>query len=92
MNIGIPLRDLGAIDIAPLREAILAQPAEAWLEQTRRQQDYDVHRYTQSIVLVFTDGYLESNIQWSVTAPTLWLSTECRTFTPPAGRLIRAQG
>jgi hypothetical protein len=56
MDIGEPLRDLGPVDIAPLRDAILTLEPEAWFEQTRRQQDYDVHRYTQSVVLVFTDG------------------------------------
>lgn len=56
MNIGEPLKDLGPVDVAPLRDTILAQDDAAWFEQARRQQDYDVHRYTQSIVLVFTDG------------------------------------
>lgn len=56
MDIGQPLRDLGDVDIAPLRDAILALDADAWLRQTKRQQDYDVHRYTQSVVLIFTDG------------------------------------
>jgi len=56
MDIGEPLRDLGPVDVAPLRDAILALAPEAWLEQTKRQQDYDVHRYTQSVVLIFTDS------------------------------------
>jgi len=57
MNIDTPLRDLGEIDIAPLREVILAQDREAWLEQTHRQEAYDVHYNTESIVMVFCDGW-----------------------------------
>ena len=36
-------------------------------------------------VLVFTDGYVEHDIQWDITAPTLWLVTQNRGFTPPMG-------
>jgi hypothetical protein len=57
MNIDTPLRELGKVDIQALQEAILAQEEEAWLEQTHRQQAYDVHYNTQSIVLVFCDGW-----------------------------------
>jgi quercetin dioxygenase-like cupin family protein len=56
MNIDVPLKDLGPIDAAALREAVLAQDEAAWNEQQLRQNEYEVHRATQSIVLVFTDG------------------------------------
>ncbi len=56
MDIGTPLRELGAVDFEPLRRAILAQEAAAWHEEQVRQESYEVHRQTQSIVLVFTDG------------------------------------
>lgn len=56
MDIDVPLRDLGTIDSAALREAILKQDDAAWHEDEYRQQSYDVHDQTQSIVLVFTDG------------------------------------
>ena len=56
MDIGIPLKELGEYDIKPLREAILNQPEEAWLSNARRQDEYEVHQYTHSIVMVFTDG------------------------------------
>jgi hypothetical protein len=56
MDIGIPLRELGAYDIGALREAILVQGEEAWLDNTFRQQEYDVHQMTHSIVMIFTDG------------------------------------
>ena len=56
MNIDTPLRELGEVDIAALRDAILAQGPEAWDENEFRQSKYDVHYETESIVLVFTDG------------------------------------
>lgn len=56
MDIGVPLRELGEVDSSPLREEILAQDAVAWNEDNYRQAEYDVHKLTESIVLVFTDG------------------------------------
>lgn len=56
MNIDVPLRDLGEIDVAPLRELILSQEEAAWHEDEYRQQSYDVHLETQSMVMIFTDG------------------------------------
>lgn len=56
MDIEEPLKILGEIDVKALKTAILRQDAQAWREQEHRQQEYDVHRYTESIVLVFTDG------------------------------------
>jgi hypothetical protein len=56
MDIGVPLRELGAYDIGALREAILAQEEVAWLGNTFRQQEYDVHQQTHSLVMIFTDG------------------------------------
>jgi len=53
VNIEDRLRDLGEVDSGALREAILAQEPGAWHEQQYRQQEYDVHRQTESIVLVF---------------------------------------
>lgn len=55
MDIGVPLRELGACDIGALREAILAQEEPAWRDFTFRQQEYDVHQMTQSLVMIFTD-------------------------------------
>ncbi len=56
MDIKVPIRELGAVDMAALREAILTQEPAAWQEQALRQQEYAVHRQTESVVLVFTDG------------------------------------
>jgi len=55
MDIGAPIRELGPVDSDALGQAVLAQDEEAWREEKHRQQAYDVHRETESIVLVFTD-------------------------------------
>lgn len=39
-------------------------------------------------VMVFTDGYLESDVQWSVSAPSLWLVTQNKHWTPPVGKKV----
>ena len=39
-------------------------------------------------VIVFTDGYVETNPSWSISSPTLWLVTENKKWTPPAGRKV----
>ena len=56
MDIDTPLRNLGTIQIDPLRDAILALEDLAWKEQTQRQLEYEVHHETESVVLVFTDA------------------------------------
>ncbi len=58
MNIAEPMKDLGAIDAQPLIDAVLALDGDAWLANKNRQQDYEVHKQTESVVLVFCDGPL----------------------------------
>ncbi|MEX2126011.1 MAG: aspartyl/asparaginyl beta-hydroxylase domain-containing protein [Woeseia sp.] len=55
MNIGIPLRELGAVDCTALCEAVLAQEDPVWQEDRYRQEAFEVHHATQSIVLLFVD-------------------------------------
>jgi len=56
MDIDTPLKSLGKIDAEPLRQVILDLDEDAWLSNEQRQNNYEVHRQTQSIVLVFCDG------------------------------------
>jgi hypothetical protein len=63
MDIGVPLRELGEYDISALRDLILAQDDAVWLGNTYRQQQYDVHQMTNSIVMIFTDGSGWPNIE-----------------------------
>ena len=56
MDIEDAVRDLGNVDQAALSQAVLRLPREAWEANQRRQQVHEVHRGTESVVLVFTDG------------------------------------
>lgn len=56
MDIGDPIRELGPVDVTALTQAILSQDEPAWHEEQVRQQSYEVHRQTESIVLIFTQG------------------------------------
>jgi hypothetical protein len=55
MDIEVPQRCLGAVDIEALKRRILEQEPEAWAEQTIRQQTYEVHKDTESVVMLFCD-------------------------------------
>ncbi|HIG39006.1 MAG: aspartyl/asparaginyl beta-hydroxylase domain-containing protein [bacterium] len=63
MDIDVPLKDLGSIRIEELRQAILSLDESAWKSQTIRQNEYEVHQQTESIVLVFTDGAGWPNVE-----------------------------
>ena len=54
MDIGVPLRELGGIDSLALREVILGIDDGVWLENSYRQNAYDVHTQTHSLVMLFT--------------------------------------
>ena len=43
-------------------------------------------------LVVFTDGYVEDQINWNLSCPTLWMVTRRSGFTPPAGKLIEVRG
>ena len=98
MDIGVPLRDLGEYDISALREVILAQDEEVWLGNTYRQQEYEVHQQTQSIVMVFTDGSGWPDIEvrkepgWDVLAAQAvpLMHRILADHYPPGGSIIRA--
>ena len=86
------------MDTSVLREAVLALEPEAWHDQRYRQQAYDVHRYTESVVLVFTDGEGWPSIEvtkqpgWDLLAevavPVMHEIIE--KHYPPGGTIIRA--
>ncbi len=63
MDIDTLLRDLGPVDVGPLAEAILAQDKEAWHEEQYRQKVFDVHKETESIVLVFVNLEAWPNVE-----------------------------
>ena len=55
MDIGTRIRELGAVECGALARTILAQEEAAWREQEHRQKVHEVHRATESLVMVFTD-------------------------------------
>ncbi len=57
MDIGVPIREFGeAVDTSQLRDAVLAMDEDAWRLNDYRQQTYEVHKQTESVVMIFTDG------------------------------------
>jgi predicted metal-dependent peptidase len=45
-------------------------------------------KLTAECVLVFTDGYLEHDIQWNISSPTMWMITRNKNFEPPVGKMV----
>ena len=39
-------------------------------------------------VIVFTDGYVEHNIEWNIVPPTLWMITQNRSLDVPVGKKV----
>jgi len=98
MDIGVPLKNLGDIDVGPLRDAILAVDDNAWFDNSHRQTAYDVHSQTQSLVMLFVDT--EHWPKLDVTREAAWdalsqtatpiMNTILEQFYPPGGKVIRA--
>jgi predicted metal-dependent peptidase len=49
------------------------------------------HQLKAEGVIVFTDGYLESDIKWDISTPTLWLITQAKDFQAPSGKVIKKE-
>jgi hypothetical protein len=98
MDIGAPIRSFGKVDMESLAAAILAQDDAAWNENVQRQQDYEVHEQTRSIVLLFAEvsdwPALEVSKQpgWDRLAETAvpLMHQIIRNWYPPGGTIIRA--
>lgn len=39
-------------------------------------------------VIVFTDGYVENDVKWDISVPTLWMITDAHNWTPPTGKKV----
>ncbi len=97
MDIGVDQRCLGPVDVTALRERILAQEPAAWTEQALRQQVYEVHKDTESIVLLFCeeswpDGEIYREKGWDRLADVALPLIEhiIETHYEPGGILLRA--
>jgi len=49
------------------------------------------HKIQTEAVIVFTDGYVEDDIKWNITSPTLWLITQRSNFPTTYGKVIRKE-
>lgn len=46
------------------------------------------HKLNSECVIIFTDGYLENDIRWNISMPSLWLVTQNKSFEPPQGKKV----
>ena len=45
-------------------------------------------KITADCVIVFTDGYVEHDVKWTISSPTLWMITTAKSFEPPSGKKV----
>ena len=96
MNFDGTLRELGPVDSASLIESILSQDQDAWKANQHRQQAYDVHHQTESLVMVFCDGWPDMKISkesaWDALKETAvpLMRDIIRKHYPAGGSVIRA--
>jgi aspartyl/asparaginyl beta-hydroxylase len=76
MDIGAPVRELDVVKSARLLAgAVLQLPEDAWLCDQSRQNTFEVHNQTRSLVLLFNDGewpdiQVEKKSAWESLAET----------------------
>jgi hypothetical protein len=96
MDIESTLRELGPVDSRPLIENVLAQDEEAWKANQYRQNAYEVHTQTESLVMIFCDGWPELEVSkesaWDNLKETAvpLMRHIIENFYPPGGTVIRA--
>ena len=56
MNIAEPLRTLGPVGADDLIAAVATLTGQDWRAQSMRQDEYEVHRQTESVVILFLDA------------------------------------
>jgi hypothetical protein len=97
MDIDVAQRSLGGVDIQALKQRILDQEPAAWAEQALRQQTYEVHKDTESIVMLFCDEswpdgeiYKESGWERLADVAMPLIDNIIETHYEPGGTLLRA--
>lgn len=90
------IKDLGKVPVQPLIESILACSDEDWSAQQYRQKAYSVHEQTQSLVMVFCDGWPQIEVSrqpaWDLLkdAAVPLMHSILAEHYPPGGTIIRA--
>jgi len=97
MDISESQRYLGEVDVGALSQCILSQDASAWKEQLIRQQSYEVHKDTESIVMLFCDetwpdGDVHREVGWDRIANNAMpiINHIIETYYNPGGIVLRA--
>ncbi|MBL8267666.1 aspartyl/asparaginyl beta-hydroxylase domain-containing protein [Steroidobacter sp.] len=96
MLIQTPIRLLGDVDCQALKAQVLALEESAWYQDTRRQDDYDVHGETQSVVLIFCSGWPEVEVSKAAGWPRFadvavpMMQSIIAAHYPPGGTILRA--
>ena len=98
MNIDTPVRELGQIDINPLREVVLNQEQSIWDQSTIRQEEFEVHKATKSILMLFAniENWPEIEVRreegWSFLADSALpvMNQIINSNYQPGGTVIRA--
>ena len=90
------LRELGPLDVQPLLDKVLGMEREAWHANQYRQNVYSVHEQTQSLVMLFCDGWPEITVSKEVAWEQLKdiavpiMRDIIEQHYPPGGTIIRA--
>jgi hypothetical protein len=97
MDFGENQRCLGAVNMQELGARILSQEPAVWAEQAIRQQMYEVHSDTESIVMLFCDeswpdGEIYREAGWDKLADVAMplIDHIIETYYAPGGVLLRA--
>lgn len=90
------LKDLGAVDAQPLIDRVLGLPDELWRANQYRQNAYSVHEHTESLVMVFCNGWPDM----TVSKESAWddlhdlavplMQNILQAHYPPGGTILRA--
>lgn len=90
------LKELGEVDVSALLERVQGMGPESWSANQYRQKAYSVHEQTESLVLVFCNGWPELTVTREVAwdelkdlAVPLMHDIIARHY-PPNGTIIRA--
>ena len=91
-----PTVPLGIVDCQELTDKVMSLDEDAWRDDSRRQRDYDVHAQTQSIILLFCEGWPEVTVTrgsgWGLLAAEAEpvMDRVLRKHYPTGGKMLRA--
>jgi hypothetical protein len=98
VDIETRIRELGSVDSDALAQVILSQGESAWHEQEFRQNVYEVHRDTESMVMIFVEEtswpelVVRKEAAWDRLAEVAvpLMHDVIGRWYPPGGTIIRA--